>query len=59
MILMQSFVKKYKGCATIEAECAVDKSKGKVNPASKDGDMHIAERCPDKIKPPLVAEHEL
>lgn len=56
LTLKQSFVKKYKGRATIEAECTVDKSKGKANPASKDGDMHIAVRCPDEIKLPLVAE---
>ncbi|MEQ1661884.1 MAG: hypothetical protein ABL877_04235 [Thiobacillus sp.] len=56
LTLKQSFVTKYKDRATIEADCSVDKSKGKANPASKDGDMHIAVRCPDEIKLPLVAE---
>src|SRR5262249_26109002 len=41
---------------TIEADCVVDHSKGKPNPASKDGDMHIAVRCPQEIQLPLVAE---
>lgn len=56
LTLKQSFVIKYKDRATIEAECTVDKTKGKANPASKDGDMHIAVRCPDEIKLSLVAE---
>lgn len=56
LTLKQSFVTKYKDRATIEAECTVDKSKGKANPASKDGDMHIAVRCPGEIKLPLVSE---
>lgn len=56
LTLKQSFITKYKDRATIEAQCTVDKTKGKANPASKDGDMHIAVRCPDEIKLPLVAE---
>lgn len=56
LTLKQSFIAKYKDRATIEADCTVDKTKGKANPASKDGDMHIAVRCPDEIKLPLVAE---
>lgn len=56
LTLKQSFITKYKDRATIEADCTVDKTKGKANPASKDGDMHIAVRCPGEIKLPLVAE---
>ena len=56
LTLKQGFITKYKDRATIEAECTVDKSKGKANPASKDGDMHITVRCPGEIKLPLVAE---
>lgn len=56
LTLKQSFITKYKDRVMIEAECTVDKSKGKANPASKDGDMHIAVRCPGEIKLPLVAE---
>lgn len=56
LTLKQDFITKYKDRATIEAECTVDKTKGKANPASKDGDMHIAVRCTDEIKLALVAE---
>lgn len=56
LTLKKSFVEKYKNRTTITAECTVDHSKGKPNPASKDGDMHIAVRCQKDIGLPAVAE---
>ncbi|MBC3809250.1 hypothetical protein H8K52_18070 [Undibacterium seohonense] len=56
LTLKNSFIKKYKNRATISASCVVDHSKGKANSPSKDGDMHIAVRCPKEIALPLVAE---
>jgi hypothetical protein len=56
LTLKNSFIKKYKDRATVEASCVVDETKGKANSASKDGDMHIAVRCADEIALPLVAE---
>jgi len=56
LTLRNTFIEKYKNRATIEDECVVDHTKGKANPASKDGDMHIAVRCPKEIALPLVAE---
>src|ERR1700694_3724630 len=56
LTLKNAFVEKYKNLATIDATCVVDHSKGKPNPASQDGDMHSAVRCPDEIALPLVAE---
>lgn len=56
LTLKESFVVKYKDRATIESTCTVDKTKGKANSPAKDGDMHIAVRCPAEIGLPLVAE---
>jgi hypothetical protein len=56
LTLKESFVVKYKDRATIEATCTVDKTKGQANSPAKDGDMHIAVRCPTEIALPLVAE---
>ncbi len=56
LTLKNTFIEKYKNRTTIEAECVVDHSKGKPNPASKDGDMHVAVRCPKEIGLALVAE---
>jgi len=44
--LKNSFIEKFKNRATIEATFTVDKAHKKVNPPSKDGDMHIAGRAP-------------
>lgn len=54
--LNNSFIEKYKNRATINAQFIVDHSKGKPNPGSKDGDMHIAGRDPKNIGMPAVAE---
>ena len=56
LTLKNTFIEKYKNRTSISAECVVDHSKGKPNSASKDGDMHIAVRCPKEIALPLVAE---
>lgn len=44
--LKNSFIEKYKNRVTIDATYTVDKAHKKVNPPSKDGDMHIAGRAP-------------
>jgi hypothetical protein len=54
--LNSTFVEKYKNRATIEAKFTIDHSKGKPNPASKDGDMHVAGRDAKNIGMPTVAE---
>jgi hypothetical protein len=56
LTLNNSFIEKYKNRTSIEADCVVDHSKGKPNSPAKDGDMHIAVRCPQEIRLPLVAE---
>lgn len=56
LILKNTFIEKYKNRTSIEDQCVVDHSKGKANPASKDGDMHVAVRCPKEIALALVAE---
>ena len=43
--LKNSFIEKYKNRATITATYTVDAAHKKPNPASKDGDMHIAGRA--------------
>jgi hypothetical protein len=45
--LKNSFIEKFKNRATIEATFTVDKAHKKINPPSKDGDMHIAGRAPE------------
>jgi hypothetical protein len=54
--LKDTFIKRYQDRATVAADCTVDKSKGQPNSPAKDGDMHIAVRCPSEIALPLVAE---
>jgi hypothetical protein len=54
--LNNSFIEKYKNRATIDAKFLVDHSKGRPNPASKDGDMHVAGRDPTNIGVATVAE---
>lgn len=56
LTLKNTFIEKYKNLTSISDTCVVDHSKGKANPASKDGDMHVAVRCPKEIALPLVAE---
>lgn len=56
LTLRNTFIEKYKNRTSIEDTCVVDHSKGKANPASKDGDMHVAVRCSKEIALPLVAE---
>ena len=47
--LNNSFIEKYKNRAIIDSQFIVDHSKGKPNPVSKDGDMHISGRDPKNI----------
>lgn len=56
LTLKNSFIDKYKNRTSISDDCIVDHSKGKPNPASSDGDMHAAVRCPKEIGLPMVAE---
>lgn len=56
LTLKNAFIEKYKNRTSIEDLCLVDHSKGKANAASKDGDMHVAVRCPKEIGLALVAE---
>ena len=56
LTLKNTFIDKYKNRTSISDECIVDHSKGKPNPASSDGDMHAAVRCPKEIGLPMVAE---
>lgn len=54
--LNNTFITKYKNRATIDTQFVVDHSKGKPNPASKDGDMHVAGRDARNIGMAAVAE---
>src|SRR4051812_10804818 len=45
--LNKSFVERYKNRLTISAHYIVDAAHKKPNPASKDGDMHVAGRAPE------------
>jgi hypothetical protein len=56
LTLKNTFIAKYKNRATIDSQFIVDHTKGKPNPASKDGDMHIAGRDPQNIGLATVAE---
>lgn len=56
LTLKNAFIEKYKNRTSNEDVCLIDGSKGKANPASKDGDMHVAVRCPKEIALALVAE---
>jgi len=53
--LNSTFIERYKNRATIDAKFTIDHSKGKPNPASKDGDMHVAGRDAKNIGMPTVA----
>jgi hypothetical protein len=53
--LKNSFIEKYKNRATITATYNIDAAHKRPNPASKDGDMHIAGRAPE-VGLPIVAE---
>lgn len=53
--LKNTFIEKYKNRATITTSFTVDKAHKKPNPASKDGDLHIAGRAPE-VGLPIVAE---
>lgn len=44
--LKNSFIQQFRNRATIDADFTVDKAHKRVNPPSKDGDMHIAGRSP-------------
>lgn len=45
--LKNSFIEKFKDRATIDATFTVDKAHKTPNPASKDGDLHVAGRAPE------------
>lgn len=45
--LKNSFIEKFKDRATIDATFTVDKAHKSPNPASKDGDLHVAGRAPE------------
>lgn len=45
--LRSSFIEKYKNRLTIDCDYTVDAAHKHPNPGSKDGDMHIAGRCPE------------
>lgn len=53
--LKNSFIEKYKNRATVTATYTIDAAHKKPNPASKDGDMHVAGRAPE-VGLPIVAE---
>ncbi len=53
--LKNSFIEKFKDRATIDATYTVDKAHAHPNPASQDGDMHVAGRGVE-IGLPVVAE---
>ena len=44
--LKKSLIERYKDRVTIDADFVVDKAHKKLNPPSKDGDMHVAGRSP-------------
>jgi len=53
--LKNTFIEKYKDRATVDATFTVDKAHKNPNPASKDGDLHIAGRAKE-VGLPIVAE---
>lgn len=55
LTLKNDFIEKYKHRATIETSCFIDEAHDKPNPASKDGDLHIAVRC-EEVNLAAVAE---
>lgn len=56
LILKRDWIEQYKNSATITAHCLVDKVHKKPNPGAKDGDLHMAVRCPDDVDLNTVAE---
>jgi hypothetical protein len=55
IVLQNGFIEQQKRRVTIDTEFLVDKAHKKPNPASKDGDLHVAGRA-DEVKLPIVAE---
>ncbi|MCL5422847.1 MAG: hypothetical protein M1461_10325 [Nitrospirae bacterium] len=53
--LKNSFIEQFKNKTTIDTTFTVDMAHKKPNPASKDGDLHIAGRAPE-VGLPVVAE---
>lgn len=53
--LRQSFIDSFKNKVTISADYVIDKAHAHPNPASKDGDMHVAGRA-EMVGLPIVAE---
>lgn len=54
--LKDSFIEKFKDRATVDTTFTVDKAHKQANPASKDGDLHVAGRAPKEVGLPIVAE---
>lgn len=55
IVLQNEFIEQYKNRVTIDVDYVVDKAHKKPNPASKDGDLHVAGRA-EQVKLPIVAE---
>lgn len=56
LILKRSWVEQYKNQILITADCFVDVVHKKPNPPNKDGDLHMAVRCPNDVDLSGVAE---
>jgi hypothetical protein len=54
--LKDSFIEKFKDRATVDTTFTVDKAHKQPNPASKDGDLHVAGRAPKEVGLAIVAE---
>ena len=54
--LKQSFIEEYKFKVTMSCDFIIDKAHAKPNAPSKDGDLHISGRSPEKIGLAAVAE---
>ena len=54
--LKRDFIEEYKHRVLIETKCFLDQAKKRPNPKSKDGDIHIAVRCPGDVDLNVVAE---
>ncbi len=54
--LKDSFIEKFKDRATVDTTFTVDKAHRQPNPASKDGDLHVAGRAPKEVGLAIVAE---
>lgn len=53
--LRRSFIERFKNRVTMATAFTVDKAHERPNPASKDGDLHVAGRAPE-VQLPIVAE---